>query len=129
MEKSNQLFNELLQKIQVLLEEYKCKSETKVNEQDAILYGKFSQSMEKFTIVVHVKEEKYTPVTAFSGPVDKAEEPSVVRWMPSLDLQVHNAIKSNCNEQEQVKLKEQFMADANVIGRDFLDKLQRINRQ
>jgi len=88
MENSNQLFNELFQKIQVLLEAYKCTSETKVNEQDAILYGKFSQSMEKFTIVVQVKEEKFTPVTAFSGPAHKAEEPSVVRWMPNLDLQV-----------------------------------------
>ncbi|MBZ5859612.1 hypothetical protein [Flavihumibacter profundi] len=129
MEKSNQLFSELLQKIQALLEEYKCKSESRVNDQDAILYGKFSQYMEKYTIVVHVKEEQYKPVTAGARPVEKAEEPSVLRWMPSLDLQVLNASKSNCSEQEQLKIKEQFMADANGIGREFLDKLQRINRQ
>jgi hypothetical protein len=71
MEKSNQLFSELLQKIQALLEEYKCKSESRVNDQDAILYGKFSQYMEKYTIVVHVKEEQYKPVTAGARPVEK----------------------------------------------------------
>jgi hypothetical protein len=127
MENSNQLFQELLKKIEALLNEYNCKSETRVNENDALLYGKFSQFMEKYTIVVHVKEENYKPITTFGRPVEKAEEPATMRWMPSLDQQINRAPASNCNEQEQVKIKEQFIADANKIGREYLDKLQRLN--
>lgn len=129
MEKSNQLFNELLQKIEALLAAYNCKTESRVNEQDALLYGKFSQFMEKYTVVVHLKEERYVPVTVGAGPVQKAEEPASARWMPSLENAVFHAPVGHCNEQEQLKIKEQFMEDANHIGKEFLDKLQRNIRQ
>jgi hypothetical protein len=121
MENSNQVFNALLDRIQEVLNQFNCKSEVKVSGQDALLYGKFTQHLEKYTVVVHVKEADYTPVTAACGKVERHESANI-QVMPSLTFSQHKSLQSNCSEKEQLHLRENFLTEAAEIGKAFLRK-------
>ena len=122
MEKTNQIFEEILQKIQELLSGYHCKSEINNGEQDALLYGKFSTVTDRCSIVVHVMNEHYQPVTQGAGPVIRKLETVELR-MPSLDLQTQIAAKANCSQADQLQIQKNFLQEAEKIGKEFIKKL------
>lgn len=123
MENSNNIFNDILNRLQESLKEFNCKSEIKVSDKEALLYGKFKQYMEKYTIVIHIKEEDYTPVTAGSGKIKAREEETRKLAIPNLNSQVFTSQRSNCSQEEQMALKNKFIEEANEIGREFLRKM------
>ena len=122
MESSNRIFDEMLRKLQECLNEFNCKSEIRVSEQDAILFGKFRDDDEKYRIVIHLKEENYVPVTMSANKVEIKREDSERVIMPSLNLEYSRADSSNCSEKEQFDIKAKFEKEANEIGREFLRK-------
>lgn len=123
MENSNNIFNDLLNRLQESLREFNCKSETKISDKEALLYGKFKQYMEKYTIVIHIKEEGYTPVTVGSGRIKTREEEHQRITMPNLNTQFFTSQRSNCSQEQQLELRNKFMEEANEIGREFLRKI------
>jgi hypothetical protein len=125
MENSIQLFNEILGKLQETLNEYKCKSEIKLSDKEAILYGKLASYMEKFTVVIHIKEQHYIPVAKSSGKIDFKHEDTQKFIMPTLEPRILKSQKSNCSQEEQTAIKNKFIAEANVIGRDFLNRMNK----
>jgi len=126
MENSEKKFQAILHKLQECLNEFKCKSEIKISEKEAILYGKFSvDSREKHTIVIHVKEEGYVPLTDRARKVETKFDGVKKSIMPSLEFQSHKSPNSNCNQDEQITLKKAFIADADEIGKEYLKKLKK----
>src|SRR5689334_17328435 len=125
MSNSNSVFSELLAKIQEVLNQFNCKSETRMSDHEALLYGKFSANMEKYTVVIHLREENYKPLTSHAGPVQISEAEHKVHFMPSLELSATKSHSANCSEAEQIRIRDQFMKDAEAIGREFM---QRVNK-
>lgn len=123
MASSNDLFEEMLNKIQNLLDEYKCKSEIKISEKNAILYGKFSYNMDRFNIVVHVNDESFVPKTLDAGLIENKIETRENISIPSLEFKFFKAVKSNCSVSEQTAIKEKFIAEAEKIGKEYINKL------
>jgi len=125
MENSSDFFKDLLSNLQGCLKEFNCASEIKTSEQEAILYGKISHAAERYTIVVHLKEENYTPATSGMGKLRFPDDAAQKIRMPNLDVQTSQAAKSHCSEEEQVEIKNKFMDDANDMGREFLNKMKK----
>jgi hypothetical protein len=125
MENSNKIFNDMLSKLQECLNEFKCKSEIRLSDQEAILYGKFAHSMERYTVVIHIKEENYIPVAIGAGKIKAKEDDTKKIIFPNLNLQFFKADKSNCSQEEQIALKNNFIENANEIGREFLRKINK----
>ncbi|MBF9254996.1 hypothetical protein I2I11_16955 [Pontibacter sp. 172403-2] len=125
MENSSHFFKDLLNNLQGCLKEFNCASDIKISEQDAILYGKISHDGERYTIVVHLKEENYIPRTSGVGKSIMPEDTAQKIRMPNLDVQTSQAGKSHCSEDEQVEIKNKFIEDANDIGREFLKKMKK----
>ena len=125
MENSNKIFNDILSKLQETLGEFKCKSEVQVSEKEAILYGKFSHYMEKYSIVIHVKEQDYTPVRLGAGGMDAKEIDTQKIIMPSLDVQSFKAQQSNRSPEEQYAIRDKFAAEADEIGKEFMRKMRK----
>jgi hypothetical protein len=124
MENHKRIFEELLRKLENCLEEFNCKSEIRVSEQDAILFGKFSNDDERYRIVIHVKEESYTPVTIGARKIEVKKEEHKIAIMPSLTLEQYKATDANCSENDQLAIKAKFEKEASEIGREFLRKLK-----
>ncbi|HEX5553854.1 MAG TPA: hypothetical protein VFX43_11460 [Chitinophagaceae bacterium] len=123
MENSSNLFDDILKKLQESLREFNCKSEIKVSDKEAMLYGKFKQYMEKYNIVIHITQEGYTPVTAGSGKIKAKVEEYQRISMPNLNTQSFTAQRANCSQEQQLELKNKFMREAVEIGNEFLRKM------
>lgn len=124
MENHNRIFDEILRKVEECLKEFNCKSEIRVSEQDAILFGKFSNDDERYRIVIHLKEENYTPVTLSASKVEIKKEDIKMAIMPSLNLEHFKATEAHCSEHDQLALKAKFEKEASEIGKEFLRKLK-----
>jgi virulence-associated protein VagC len=124
MDSTNRIFDEMLRKLQECLKEFNCKSEIRVSEQDAILFGKFHDDDERYRIVIHLKEENYVPVTMSANKVEIKREDTKRVIMPSLNLEYFKADTSNCSEKEQFNIKAKFEKEADEIGREFLRKVK-----
>ena len=125
MENSNKVFNEILSKLQEALNEFKCKSEIKSSENEALLYGKFSHYMERYSIVIHIKEQDYTPSTIGGGRIEAKEIDTRKITMPSLSAQSFKAQQSNCSQEEQQALKNKFISKADEIAKEFMRKMKK----
>jgi hypothetical protein len=122
MANSNTIFNDLLAKLQEVLNGFNCKSETRITEHDALLYGRFSSYMDKYNIVIHIMEEGYKPLTAGASMVEAKEVAQEARIMPSLELQAYKGQTAKCSEAEQNDIRDKFIKEANAIGREFMQK-------
>jgi hypothetical protein len=125
MENSKRNYQDILQKLQESLNEFKCKSEIKISDKEAILYGKFSLESEKHTIVIHLKEEGYVPLTGSAKKVETKFESVKKSVMPSLEYQYNKSPISYSNQDEQIVIKNTFIDDANEIGREYLKKMKK----
>ncbi len=124
MKDSKQIFDEMLRKLQDTLGEFNCKSETRVSEQDAILFGKFSDDDERYRIVIHLKEENYAPVTINARRIEVKKDDLKIAVMPSLEREYFKASEARCAEKEQLEIKAKFEKEAIEIGREFLRKMK-----
>lgn len=124
MGNSNRIFEDMLRKLQETLNEFNCKSETRVSDQDAILFGKFSYDDERYRVVIHLKEEDYTPVTISSRKVEVKKDDLRITFMPSLELEQSKSSDAKCSEREQLEIKAKFEKEAIDIGREFLRKIK-----
>lgn len=120
MENSEKKIQDLLHKFQEDLNGLNCKSEIRFSDKEAILYGKFSLDREKHTIVVHIKEEGYVPLTSGAKKIETKFDEVKKSIMPSLEFQYHKSPIANCNQDEQITLKNTFIDDANKIGKEYL---------
>jgi hypothetical protein len=125
MENSSKVYREVLAKIQQCLNEYKCKSEIKISEKEASLYGKFIREKEKHTIVVHLKEEGYILKSSGSGKVEAKDFEKEKHIMPSLDMPFFRAQNSKLSFEDQVAIKNKFLEEAGEIGKVFLKKVKK----
>ena len=124
MENSHSLLNDILKKLQETLNGYNCKSETHVTDKEALLSGKFSHDKERYTVIVQIKDQDYNPLPAAAGQYIK-EDTEVVKLIPSLQQPFQIAQKSNCSSEEQVALRNKFVAIAAEAGKEFLAKVKK----
>lgn len=124
MENSNSLLSDILKKLQEALDEYNCKSETHVTDKEALLSGKFSYYKDRYTIMIHIKDQAYNPLPDGAGKHLK-EDAEILKFIPSLEHQFQNAQKSNCSQEEQTALRTKFMTLAEEAGREFLAKMNK----
>jgi len=112
----NKILADILFQLQAKLSEMlNCKSETRSNENDALLYGKFPLDDKRYTIVIHVASENYVPLTTAGAKIQSGEDYIQKGIMPSLKIPMLSANKGNCSAVENEAIRNEFITEINEV--------------
>ena len=74
-------------------------------------------------VTIYLFGNSFVPKTVDAGLIENKIETKENISIPSLEFKFFKAVKSNCSVSEQTAIKEKFIAEAEKIGKEYINKL------